>query len=325
MGFLFFNGGAVLKELLSVIVPCYNEQEVLEEFHERLSDVLRNLDMRAEIVFVNDGSKDRSLDVIRGLKEKDGAVALLDLSRNFGKEIAMTAGLDYAKGDAVIIIDTDLQDPPELIPELIKQWKQGFDVVYAKRTIREGETFLKKFTAKMFYKLMSNVGQIRIPENTGDFRLLSRRAVDSLKQLREKNRFMKGLFTWIGFPQIEVLYKRDARKAGKTSFNYWKLWNFALTGITSFTAIPLKLASYLGFTISIGALIYAVKVVIKALLFKDPVAGYPSMMAVILFLGGVQLMSLGIMGEYIGRLFDETKGRPLYFVNNYFPSKELTN
>ena len=278
--------------------------------------------MRAEVIFVNDGSRDRSLDVIHGIKEKDASVALLDLSRNFGKEAAMTAGLDYAKGDAVIIIDTDLQDPPELIPELIEQWKQGFDVVYAKRTIREGETFLKKFTAKMFYKLMTYIGPVRIPENTGDFRLLSRRAVDSLKELREKNRFMKGLFTWIGYPQKAVLYKRDARKAGKTSFNYWKLWNFAITGITSFTAVPLKIASYLGFAISIGALIYAVKVVVKALLFKDPVAGYPSMMAVILFLGGAQLMSLGVMGEYMGRLFDEAKGRPLYFINTYLPSKD---
>jgi len=312
----------MMKYLLSVVVPIYNEEAVLKELYDRLSGVLNKFGERHEIIFINDGSKDRSLEIIAGLKEKDPSMAIIDLSRNFGKEIAMTAGLDYAKGDAVVIIDADLQDPPELIPELIKHWKEGFDVVYAKRTEREGETFLKRFTARLFYKLMGHVGQVRIPENTGDFRLLSRRAVDSLKQIREKHRFMKGLFTWIGYPQKEVLYKRDARYAGKTSFNYWKLWNFAVTGITSFTAIPLKLASYLGFLVSVGAFIFASFVVIKALLFGDPVAGYPSLMTVMLFLGGIQLMCIGIMGEYIGRLFDETKGRPLYLINQYLPAKD---
>lgn len=305
---------------LSIIVPVYNEDQVLPEFHRRLSQVLDTIDMQAEILFVNDGSRDRSLEIIRGLKEHDSRVAVIDLSRNFGKEVAMTAGFDHAVGDAVVIIDSDLQDPPELIPEFIKQWRSGFDMVYAQRLERDGETGFKKATAHAFYRVIQRLSRVPIPEDTGDFRLLSRRAVEALNSLREHHRFMKGLFAWIGFPQTAVKYKRDARFAGETKFNYWKLWNFALEGITSFAIGPLKVASYLGSFIAILAFLYSMFIVYKTLMFGDPVRGYPSLMAIFTFLSGVQLAFIGVLGEYIGRMFNETKHRPLYFLNAYEPS-----
>jgi glycosyltransferase involved in cell wall biosynthesis len=255
------------------------------------------------------------------LQGNDPRITILDLSRNFGKEIALTAGLDYARGDAIVVIDADLQDPPQLIPELFAQLKEGYDVVYAKRIIREGETALKKFTARAFYYLMQKIGRVRIPENTGDFRILSRRAVDSLKQLRENNRFMKGLFTWIGYPQKEVLYRRDPRYAGKTKWNYWRLLNFAIDALTSFTTTPLKLSTYFGIITAIGSFIYSLIIISKTLLYGEAVKGYPSLMVVILFLGGIQLVAIGIIGEYLGRMFDESKNRPLYFLKGYEPSK----
>lgn len=301
--------------IISVIVPVYNEQEVLMEFHRRLSNVLKNLPFQYEIIYVNDGSRDSSLDIMLGFKQIDAWVVILDLSRNFGKEIAMTAGFDHARGGAVIVIDADLQDPPELIPELIKRWREGYDVVYAKRVAREGETWFKKATAALFYRLIQRVSRVRIPEDVGDFRLLSRRAVDALNQLREHHRFMKGLFAWIGFRQIAVPYRRDPRFAGETKWNYWRLWNFALEGITSFTITPLKVAMYSGVLIAAFAFFYAVIIISKTLLFGDPVKGYPSLIVVVLFLGGVQLACIGILGEYVGRVFNETKGRPLYFLN----------
>ena len=307
--------------LLSVVVPAYNEEEVLPAFHKRLSTVLDSMCMESEIVYVNDGSADNTLTVITALRELDPRVAIVDLSRNFGKEIALTAGLDHASGDAVVVIDADLQDPPELIPELIKHWADGNDVVYAKRISREGESSLKKATALVFYRLIQKVSRVRIPEDTGDYRLLSRRAVDGLKQLREQHRSMKGLFAWIGYPQKAVPYKRDPRYAGRTKWNYWGLWNFALERITSFTIAPLKLATYLGLVIAVAAFAYAGVVVFRTLTFGDPVAGYPSLMVTILFLGGVQLMTIGIIGEYLGRMFDESKQRPLYLVKAYEPSK----
>lgn len=307
---------------LSVVVPAYNEQEVLPEFHRRLGAVLDSMQIRAEIVYVNDGSRDDTLAVMQTLQQNDLRVAVVDLSRNFGKEIALTAGLDHTHGDAVVVIDADLQDPPELIPELVNQWQAGYDNVYARRTEREGETFLKKATAHAFYRTIQNMSRVKIPEDTGDFRLLSRRAVDSLLQLREQHRFMKGLFTWIGYPSIAVPYKRDQRFAGETKWNYWKLWNFALEGITSFSIGPLKIATYMGFTVALIAFLYAVFIITKTLLHGDPARGYPSLMAVVLFLGGVQMIGLGIIGEYLGRMFNETKGRPLYFVNVHLPAKQ---
>lgn len=311
------------KGLLSIVVPAYNEEEVLPEFHRRLSSVVNGIDMETEIVYVNDGSKDKSLLVIRKLSESDNRVTVLDLSRNFGKEVAMTAGFDHALGDAVVVIDSDLQDPPELIPELVDKWRAGFDMVYAQRTVREGESGLKKITAHAFYRVIQSLSRVRIPEDTGDYRLLSRRAVNALNSLREHHRFMKGLFAWIGFPQTAVRYKRDPRFAGVTKFNYWKLWNFALEGITSFTIAPLKIAAYLGAVIAFAAFLYSAWIVYKTLMFGDPVRGYPSMMAMVSFLGGVQLSFIGILGEYIGRMFNETKHRPLYFLNAYEPGRAL--
>jgi glycosyltransferase involved in cell wall biosynthesis len=306
------------KLTLSVVVPAYNEEEVLPELHRRLSAVLDTLGVEWEILYINDGSTDGTLEVVNGFN--DPRVALIDLSRNFGKEIAMTAGLDHARGDAVVVIDADLQDPPELIPELVQKWQEGFDVVYARRSVREGETFVKKATAKLFYRSIQSISRVKIPPDTGDFRLLSRRAVESLKLLREQHRFMKGLFAWIGYPQVAVYYRRDPRFAGKTKWNYWRLWNFAIEGITSFSIAPLKLATYVGLLTAVGAFLAAGMVVYKTIFYGEPVRGYPSLMVVVLFLGGVQLMSLGMIGEYLGRMFNETKQRPLYLVNRFVPS-----
>jgi polyisoprenyl-phosphate glycosyltransferase len=307
--------------ILSVVVPAYNEVEVLPEFHRRLSAVLDKIGCEIQVIYVNDGSTDRTIDILEDLRKKDARVAIVDLSRNFGKEIAMTAGFDHAEGDAVVIIDADLQDPPELIPELLKHYQDGFDVVYAQRTSRAGERAFKKATAFLFYRLIQATTRVKIPADTGDFRLLSRRALDALKKLREQHRFMKGLYAWIGFPQKAVPYHRDPRKAGQTKWNYWKLWNFALEGFTSFTIGPLKVATYLGITTALAAFVYAVWVIYKTLVHGDPVAGYPSLMVAILFLGGIQLMTIGVLGEYLGRMFDETKQRPLYFVKEYQPTK----
>jgi len=309
---------------LSVVVPAYNEQDVLPEFHRRLSAVLATVHGACEVVYVNDGSRDRTMEIMRLLRAQDERVSLVDLSRNFGKEVALTAGLDHAIGDAVVVIDADLQDPPELIPELIAQWRAGFDVVFARRTARDGESLFKRATASAFYRLIQRVSRVEIPADTGDFRLLSRRAVDALKQLREQHRFMKGLFAWIGFPHKAVPYRRDARFAGDTKWNYWKLWNFALEGFTSFTIAPLKIATYVGILVALVSFVFAAWIVYKTIAFGDPVRGYPSLIVVVLFLGGVQLLSIGVMGEYLGRLFDESKGRPLYFLNAYEPAVSLS-
>ena len=313
--------------LLSVVVPAYNEAEVLPEFHRRLSQTLDELDLVSEIIYVNDGSKDATADILRSLQKDDPRVAIVDLSRNFGKEIAMTAGLDYAAGDAVVVIDADLQDPPELIPELVKYWREGYDDVYARRSSRDGESFIKRATAHLFYRLLHALSNVNIPPDTGDFRLLSRRAVDSLKQLREQHRFMKGLFNWVGFDRKEVFYQRDPRGAGKSKWNYWRLWNFALEGITSHTTAPLRLASYLGFVVALFAFVYALYMAYDKLVHGNPVAGYPSLMVTLLFLGGVQLITLGVIGEYLGRMFDESKRRPLYFVKDFAPAAtvKITN
>lgn len=309
--------------LLSVVVPAYNEQEVLPEFHRRLSAVLDQMDVNAEVVYVNDGSRDTTLQVLQHTREADPRVALVNLSRNFGKEIALTAGLDYAHGDVVVVIDADLQDPPELIPELLDGWREGYDVVYARRIQRDGETWLKKVTAHLFYRLIQRISRVPIPEDTGDFRLLSRRAAQSVGKLRESHRFMKGLFAWIGYSQKAVLYRRDRRFAGTTTWGYWKLWNFALEGITAFTIAPLKVATYLGLATATAAFFYAVWIIYKTIMYGDPVAGYPSLMVVILFLGGVQLMTLGIIGEYVGRAFNESKRRPLYLIQDCAPARAM--
>ncbi len=310
--------------VFSIVVPAFNEAEGLMAFHRRLSAAMEPL-AAWEVIYVDDGSIDSTRDVVELLRRDDPRIALVSLSRNFGKEIATTAGLDHARGQAVIVIDADLQDPPELIPELAAAWRQGFDMVCARRRVREGETPLKKFTAHVFYRLMRHTGRVRLPEDTGDFRLMSRRVVDAVCKLREQHRFMKGLFAWVGFPSTTILYDRAPRNAGATKWNYWNLWNFALEGITSFTVMPLKVATYAGLAVALLSVIFGAQVIVKTLLFGNPVAGYPSLMTVILFLGGVQLMTLGVIGEYLGRVFNETKQRPLYLVDRFQPSRVMAD
>jgi glycosyltransferase involved in cell wall biosynthesis len=306
--------------LLSVVIPVFNEESGIGEFHRRLSSVMEELGLQWEAIYVNDGSRDGTFFVLRTLRTRDSHVGILNLSRNFGKEIAMTAGLDYAHGEAVILIDADLQDPPEVIPDLVAGWREGFDMVYAQRRKREGETRLKKITAFLFYRLIRRVAGVELPSDAGDFRLMSRRHVDALLRLRERHRFMKGLFCWVGFASKAVLYDRAPRYAGTTKWNYWRLWNFALEGITSFTVMPLKIATYIGLVVAALAAIFGGYIVALTLLFGNPVAGYPSLMAVVLFLGGTQLITLGVIGEYLGRIFNETKARPLYLVEEFMSS-----
>jgi len=304
--------------LLSVVVPVFNEEAVIAVFNRRMTEALRDLPFEWELIYVNDGSRDRTAELIRGFLESSANTVLLDLSRNFGKEAAMTAGIDHAAGDALVIIDADLQDPPELIPEMVRLLQSGdYDVVYAQRASRTGETFIKKASAHLFYRIIGRLTGIDIPRDTGDFRLLNSRAIEALRRLREHHRFMKGLFAWIGFRQMALVYDRDARFAGKSKFNYWRLWNFSLEGITSFTMAPLKLASYVGLATSLAAVVYGMVIIIRTLIFGNPVAGYPSLLVFVLFLGGLQLLTLGIIGEYLGRIFNESKQRPLYFVREH--------
>jgi polyisoprenyl-phosphate glycosyltransferase len=307
---------------LTILIPAYNEEDVLHHLYDRLKKVADGIDNYAfEFLFVNDGSTDGTLPILKQLREVDKRISYVDLSRNFGKETAMIAGLDYAAGDAVIILDADLQDPPELIPEMIKYWEEGYDDVYAKRRNRAGETWLKKWTASKYYSLLQRTTRIPIQENTGDFRLLDRRAVDALKKMRETQRYTKGMFSWIGFNKKEILFDRDPRAAGETKWNYIKLVDLAIEGLTSFTTAPLRISAFFGFVVSFFAFFYMTWIIIKTLIWDEPVVGYPSMMAVILFLGGIQLLSLGIIGEYLGRVFNETKKRPLYFVDEYNDEK----
>jgi glycosyltransferase involved in cell wall biosynthesis len=309
------------RQSLSVVIPVYNEQAVLPELHRRLAAVLDALaaDFATEIVYVNDGSADASMGCLRQFHESDARVTVVDLSRNFGKEIATSAGLDHARGDAVILIDADLQDPPELIPEMVRAWQAGSDVVRMRRASRAGESWLKQATARAFYRAIGRISEIDIPADVGDFRLLSRRAVTALLRCPERSRFMKGLYAWIGFPSTELSYDRDSRFAGESKWNYWRLWNLALEGITSFSVGPLKVASYVGILTALVAFGYGVFVITKTLLYGDPVRGYPTLMAVVLFLGGLQLMALGIIGEYLARVFIDVKARPLYLVQRVLP------
>src|SRR3982750_1504376 len=310
-----------VMQKLTVVVPAYNESEGLRDFHARLAKVLDSLDVTAEVLYVDDGSRDDTYAIMCSLREQDPRVSTLKLARNFGKELALTAGLDHVDADAAIVIDADLQDPPELIPTFVAHWRDGYDVVYGTRASRAGESGFKKFTASAFYRVMERLSSTPIPRDTGDFRLLSRRALDALKQVRERQRFMKGLFTWVGYRQLPVVYHRDPRHAGQTKWNYWKLWNFAIDGITSFSGAPLKLATYVGLATSLFAFVAALWVLGKALVFGDAVRGYPSLMVVVLFLGGMQLMALGVIGEYLGRLYVGAKQRPLYLVDEYHPPR----
>lgn len=309
---------------ISVVVPVYNEREVLDPFFDRLTTVLNDLPYSFEILFVNDGSTDETREIILGFRKRDPRVALINLSRNFGKEIAMTAGLDHVESDATILIDADLQHPPEVIPDLIRMWEEGYDIVYAKRLSRPGESWLRKSTAGMFYRVMRRVGErVQIPADAVDFRLMNQRSLNALRSMREQHRFMKGLFAWVGFRQAAVPFHAAERPAGSSKWSYWNLWNFSIEGITSFTIAPLKISTYIGLMIALLAFVYAAVIIYKTIVFGDPVAGFPSLMTVVLFLGGVQLAAIGLLGEYLGRIFNETKARPLYFVQDHLPAENL--
>lgn len=311
------------RKSISVLIPAYNEAAVLPHLYKRLeslAELCQGYDF--EFLFVNDGSSDNTLQQIKSFAAKDERVQYINLSRNYGKETAMIAGMDHADGDALVIIDADLQDPPELIPEMIKYWEEGYDDVYARRSSRAGETWLKKKTSEVFYKILQRSTRIPIQRDTGDFRLLDKRCVEALRQFRESQRYTKGMFSWIGFNKKEIVYDRDSRAAGETKWNYWRLLDLAIEGITSFTTAPLRWSSVMGIIISLAAFVYILIILVKTILFGATTPGYASIMAVVLFLGGVQLLSLGIIGEYIGRIFNETKKRPLYFVEEYHRAKQ---
>lgn len=303
---------------ITILIPCYNEQDALQKLWERLNVVLSGISSYTfEILFVNDGSYDNTINILKSLAKTDSRVSYLDLSRNFGKELAMIAGLDYATGDAVVIMDADLQHPPELIPEMIKYWEQGYDDVAAKRKNRDGENFLRRWAANSFYSFLQKISTIEIQQNVGDFRLLDRRCVEAIKLMRESQRYTKGLFTWVGYAKKEILFESAERVAGETKWNLLSLINLAIEGITSFTTLPLRLSALFGLIISFFSLIYMAVIIFNTIMFGDPVQGYPTLISVMLFLGGIQLIFLGVIGEYLGRVFNETKRRPLYFVNEY--------
>ena len=309
------------RDLLTIVVAAYNEAEALPLLHPRLRTMLEGMrDVDGRVLYVDDGSLDATWAVLQRIAADDPRVSLLRLSRNFGKEAALTAGLDRVDAGAALILDADGQDPPELIPQFVAKWREGYDDVHGTRIEREGEGWIKRATAHAFYRVIGRLSHTPIPADTGDFRLLSQRSLAALREMRERHRFMKGLFGWVGFNSVAIPYHRDARSAGDSKFNLWRLWNFALEGITSFSTAPLRLATYFGLLTAAVAFLYALWVIVKAIFWGDPVAGWPTMMAVILFLGGVQLIALGMIGEYLGRLYDEAKQRPLYLVDVWKPA-----
>lgn len=302
--------------MLSAVIPFLNEEASLPELFRSLDRDLGALGVPFELVLVDDGSTDRSLEVLKRevAARPELEVTVLVLSRNFGKEAALTAGLEACQGDVVVPLDADLQDPPGLIGAMLEKWRAGFDVVYAVRTGREGENRRKRLTAFGFYRLIGRLSSTPIPADTGDFRLMDRCVVDALRQLPERSRFMKGLFAWVGFRQTAIHYSRDSRREGQSNWDYWKLWNFALDGITSFSRMPLQLLSAGGAGIALVALLYGCWMVVRTVLFGTDLPGYASLMTAVLFLGGIQLIGLGVLGEYLGRVFEEVKARPLYLV-----------
>ena len=299
---------------LSVVAPCFNEEGVLHELYRRISQVLDGSGETWELVLVNDGSRDRTPEIMRELHAQDDRVKVVDFARNFGHQIAVTAGMDYAQGDAVVLIDADLQDPPELILEMLAKWREGYEVVYAIRAERKGETWFKEFTAKMFYRIIYKITDIDIPMDTGDFRLMDRKVVNALKTMHEKHRFMRGMSVWVGFRQTGVKYVRAERYAGETKYPLKKMLKFAMDGITSFSYFPLQLATYIGFVAALLAVFGIIVTIILRLSGSHAFLGQATTLVSVLFLGGVQLICLGILGEYLGRIYDEVKGRPLYIV-----------
>lgn len=300
--------------MISILCPVYNENLTIGRFISEIENTFSSLSYDLEIIFVNDGSTDNTLNILKEYKHKHSFIKIISLSRNFGKEAALTAALDYAQGDAVIPMDVDLQDPPSLIPLLLEGWKKGYEVVLAKRVNRESDSLTKRSFASLFYKIHNFLSHDKIPENVGDFRLMSRKVVESLKRLPENERFMKGLFAWVGFKHTSIEYTRPPRSLGNSKFNFWKLWNLALDGVTSFSTAPLKIWSYVGATISLASLIYGTYIAILATMDKITVPGYASTFLAVLFLGGIQLIGIGVLGEYIGRIYKESKQRPIYIV-----------
>ncbi len=298
----------------SIVVPLYNEELVIEETHKRLSEVMLSTGEEYEIIFVNDGSRDKTCELAKQIMKNDSHICLINFSRNFGHQTAITAGMDNARGQAIVVIDADLQDPPEVILDMIQKWKQGYDVVYGRRSVREGETAFKKVTAKVFYRVLSSLTSIDIPTDTGDFRLIDRKVCDAMKSIKEKNRYVRGLVSWLGFKQTDVTYVRKQRFAGETKYPLKKMLRFASDAITSFSTKPLKLSSYIGYSLSLASFVYLIYVIIRKLTVGDFDSGWASIVAISLFFNGVVLIALGIMGEYIGRIYDECKNRPLYVI-----------
>lgn len=302
---------------ISIVVPCYNEAASLDFFWKRLSDVVTTLTSSWEVVFINDGSRDATLEVLGNLRTSAGCtIRIIDFSRNFGKEAALTAGLDAVQGQCVIIIDADLQHPPETISKMVEEWRKGAEVVLCKRTSRRSDPFVRTWLSNSFYKLSARLFEVKIPQDVGDFRLMDRVVVDALVRMRENQRFMKGIFAWIGFRSVTIEFEVAERENGISSFNIWKLWNFALVGITSFTTVPLRLWFYIGLILSVLAVGYGLVITVDTILFGNDVPGYPSLVAMIAFLGGIQLIGIGVLGEYIGRIFREVKHRPIYVIRS---------
>jgi glycosyltransferase len=308
---------------ISIIIPTYNEEEALPALMERITKFADDTkDYDFEFLFVNDGSKDRTIELIKEYREKDKRVCYVDFARNFGKETAMKAGIDYATGDAVVFLDADLQDPPEVITEMIKYWEEGYDDVYAQRKSRKGETWMKKFTSKMYYKILQDLTNVPIQRDTGDFRLLDRRCVNALKVMKESQRNSKSMFSWIGYKKKAIFYDRDPRVAGKTKWNYSKLINLAIDGITSFTTSPLRISTFIAIPTFLILFVYFIYVIAKSFIVHQPIQAFQATILLILFFSGIQIMLFGIVGEYLGRIFNETKNRPLYLVNEYNGEKE---
>ena len=314
----------ITKKKISILIPCYNEEKSLLFLYDELIHIIENKlntgeehKYEWEILFVNDGSNDNTLSIIKHLREKDKRICYVDLSRNFGKEKAMLAGFDYVTGDCMIIMDADLQDPPSLIEEMLKYWEDGYDDVYAKRTTRGKESWLRKNFSLMFYRILKSTSRFDVLENVGDFRLLDKSCIQALRNLRETERYTKGLFAWIGFRKKEILFERGNRVAGNSSWNFKNLFGLAIEGITSFTIAPLKISTFVGGSVSLWAFAYMIWILIKTMIYGDDVQGYPTLMITILLLGGLQLLSIGILGEYLGRIFNETKKRPTYIAREY--------
>lgn len=312
-----------MKRKVSIVVPCYNEQESLPHLYEAVSSLMDSLPQyQWELLLINDGSRDDTMPVIRRLASKDSRVSYVNLSRNFGKENAMLAGFDYVKGDCMILMDADLQDPPSLIPDMLRYWEDGYEDVYARRRDRGKESWLRRKLSLAFYWLLDKSTRFEVLKNVGDFRLLDRKCINALKQMRESERYTKGLFCWIGYKKQEILFDRGDREYGQSHWNFIQLVGLAIEGLTSFTVSPLRWATYLGFVIGVGALIYLLWVLVKVTIWGDPVAGFPTLICVILFLGASQLLAIGILGEYLGKIFNESKRRPVYLVEEYHQGKE---